>query len=557
MQELSRRSVLGATAGAALVQTVAAGGAARAADSAAARQYADLPSLDLKQSGQLRHAHNIAQQLPGDYTYMQGPDPDNIGDFEGYRWQLKFMMQAQALAYKNYLPAAPGAFKADYKRLMDKLLCRDCWNYWATMSRFSKATPPVGIAPGEGWWDPIVKENIFYSGIVVSMAAQYAYLFNDHSYDRMGSIAFDRPHYAKGPQRVEYSLPSALDTIYWQMVENGYLGVACQPDSVFNSCSQMPIEAMRFEDFRHGTQRADEVITNHREAWRRLGGYIDGKPMPTVHLMSANKTVNIPWGLGYFVFNNWNPEYFRSTYPMTKASILRKDANGRIEVYAMAQYGETEKAFLEGLPQPPVKRESKGGQAVAGAHGTVALFLAEAGDPDVLTLLKQVDAHMNPTWANGGLYYPRRDADWDDEGNVIGVAPTASHAYGLARLDGGDGLHDLFANPMPKTRWDEPYLADVSPEVDVARAVFVEADNRLVLRVRPPHGAGRSEARLTLANAKRPGQGWTLAVNGRKMASGATSGAIDASTGRAEWQQDNLVATLPVTRPTDIVMSWT
>lgn len=559
MNTLSRRSVLGGMAAGSLLMKTGRKSLAHIAE-AHKSEFAALPCLDTRQSGYLRHFRNIGAigaRLPGEFAYMQANDPDNLGDYTGYRWQLQAMMDAMTLAYRNYLPAAPGVFKSDYQRLLGMLLRRECWNYWHDMSRFYKTAPPPGVPPGRGWWDPIVKGNIYYSGILTAMVAQYAYYFNDDKYDQMGALTFDRPMYAVGPLEVGYSLASALDVLYQQFVASGYLGVCCMPDMVFNSCNQFAIRAFNYQDRRKGTARAAEVTAAHLKAWRRLGGYIDGKPMPCVWLERERKVLDIPWEPGYFVFNTWNPEYFQSTYTLAKATAVRKASPTRLEVYGPAQYAETEKAFLSNSPQPAVSFANNDGQAVAGPQGTVAVLMSEAGDPDLDLLMRQVDAYLSPTWKDGGLYYPRRDADWDEAGNVIGVAPTSSHAYALARINRRNGLHDLFAIPMLASQWEEPYVAETSEDVDVGRAVFLSEQNKLVLLLRPPHATERVTAELSIANVKRQGQSWTLTADGKKLASGTPSGEVRSSIGKIGWQADRLQLALPVTRSTNVVLSWT
>lgn len=64
----------------------------------------------------------------------------------------------------------------------------------------------------------------------------------------------------------EYDEDSLSETIYWQMVENGYLGVACGPNCIFQICNQPSIIAFRLENFVNGTSRADEITEGHLNA---------------------------------------------------------------------------------------------------------------------------------------------------------------------------------------------------------------------------------------------------------------------------------------------------
>lgn len=556
MTDVSRRTIL--AAGTALTIAGSANRTFAAPKVDRPSEHDAIPLLDEKQTGQLRHFRNIAQQLPNDFTFMQGTDPDQIDDYSNYRFQLSPMMIAFALTLQHHTPAAQGVYAADYRRLMTKLLQRETWNYWSEVSRYSPETPPPGITKGQGWWDPIIKGNIFYSGPLIAGAAQYAWFFNDDRYDAPDAFRFERSPFAPGPKAVEYSLKSAADQVYWQLVEKGFMGVACLPDMLFNSCPQFAINAFRFQDLRHGTSRAEEVVVAHKRAWERYGGYAAGKPMPCMLKESTGEIVNVPWGLGYYIFNTWNPEYFRSTYAMTRATNVL-ETNRRLEVYGVKQWGDTQAAFLAGTRPPPVEKTSMGGQAVAGPYGTISVMMSEAGDSSAHRLIEQADASMNPQWVNGGYHYPRNDADWDSDGNVVGVTATTTASLAVARLNPNDGLRALFANPLPVSRWQEPYIADASREIDVPRATFLAAQNKLVIALRPQYGAGLTPTRLALANVNRQGQSWTLTIDGHTAARGTASGQIVGSKGHGQtaWEGDKLVISLPVSRLTNLVMSWT
>lgn len=50
--------------------------------------------------------------------------------------------------------------------------------------------------------------------------------------------------------------------------------------------------------------------------------------------------------------------------------------------------------------------------------GHVAQGMSEiVGSPDLDALLLHADTYLQPSWAQGGLYYARCDRYWDDEGN--------------------------------------------------------------------------------------------------------------------------------------------
>ncbi|MDB6001894.1 MAG: hypothetical protein JWP52_3593 [Rhizobacter sp.] len=72
-------------------------------------------------------------------------------------------------------------------------------------------------------------------------------------------------------KRFEYDQHSLNDHLYWQMVESGYLGVACEPNCVFQICNQPAILGFRMHDLVHGGSRADEVTRGYEQAWKEFG----------------------------------------------------------------------------------------------------------------------------------------------------------------------------------------------------------------------------------------------------------------------------------------------
>ncbi len=81
--------------------------------------------------------------------------------------------------------------------------------------------------------------------------------------------------------------------------------------------------------------------------------------------------------------------------------------------------------------------------------GYVAEWLSEVGKPgDLDALLRHADTYLNPTWANGGLYYPRCDTAANSDGNWRHMDPfTGNAAIGYARLNVPDGQKIMWEHP--------------------------------------------------------------------------------------------------------------
>ena len=75
------------------------------------------------------------------------------------------------------------------------------------------------------------------------MISLYTMLFQDHRYDKEGSILFDwNPlFYGMGQETYSYSRLSLQEIILSQMESSGWKGVCCEPNMVFIVCNQFPV----------------------------------------------------------------------------------------------------------------------------------------------------------------------------------------------------------------------------------------------------------------------------------------------------------------------------
>ena len=126
---------------------------------------------------------------------------------------------------------------------------------------------------------------------------------------------------------------------------------------------------------------------------------------------------------------------------------------------------------------------------------------------------------MNPTWMNGGLYYPRHDQTYDTEGHLTVMEPLTGNALlAYARLNVADGLWGLYNRPWDRTHFEQPALTDVAFNVEVSRAWFDVDTQSLVFTVRR-HPDRRGDAVMVIGNMEKRGP-WTLFCDGSPVASG-------------------------------------
>src|SRR5450756_2520811 len=222
------------------------------------------------QRGHVRRMLNLAAQLPDDWSGMMGKTTLQE-DFGALRFQLAYMALALGLTHVHRLPAAPGYFRKPLQRLIEKMRSPDVWTYWHYVST---GNGPLNKAHGElpAEWNPVIKDNIMYSAYLQSMALLYHYLFDDDRYARAGALSLVmRPLFWGEEKRFDYDERSLNQHIYWSMVQRGYLGVACEPNCVFQICNQVPIIGFRLHDLIFGGSMAEEVTQGYLKAWADFG----------------------------------------------------------------------------------------------------------------------------------------------------------------------------------------------------------------------------------------------------------------------------------------------
>lgn len=449
--------------------------------------------LDDVQLGHVRHIDALSRQQRNDWSGMHGR---GIGqdDFGGYRFQLAYSAYALALAHRHRLPNAPGVFAPVFARLVEKILEPEVWLYWRDVSRGGSIFNAHLVDRLHEEWDPVGQDNIMYSAYVQSMAVMYDVLFDDHRFAQPGALTFDHWSFFWGgqPKHFPYDQDTLTEHLYWQMVRNGYVGIACEPNCIFQICNQPAIIGFRMHDVLTGGSRAEEVVAGYEQAWRDLGR-LDGNGHYNMMISEDTRAVRpnaltAPWVDAWCgaLMNTWNGDFVREHYPRQLGELVVPGRDGALSV----------------VFPPPM--DVMGRRVVNDTcdFGWVAVWASEMGDADTLRgLLTHADRHMAPTWRDGALCYPRNDTRTDADGNRTQVEPlTGNTLLGYARLNVPDGLRRLYEQPWDRSHFTEPLVKEVSDDVDVTRAVFDRPTRRLRLTLRRRAGSV-GPGRVVISNA--------------------------------------------------------
>lgn len=504
--------------------------------SATASKPQGIPAgLDDVQAGHLRRIIDLSELLPEDWSGMMGRSTLQE-DFDALRFQLAYMSYALALCHVHRLPAAPVVFRKPFERLIGKMLSQDVWTYWHYVST---GNGPMNRALGElpAKWNPVEVDNIMYSAYIQSMALLYHYLFDDPKFAQEGGLSFKlQPlFWGNGGQTFPYDEKSLTQHIYWNMVEKGYLGVACEPNCVFQICNQPAIFGFRLHDFLYGGTMAEEVTEGYRRAWADFGildaaGHYNIVVQEQEHVLLQRPPA--PWAdfwLGALM-HMWDPEGVKAAYPGQMAHWAQKGPN-------------------ETLWIPPSIRPEGMGPETSNAldFGWAAVCASEVGDQETLDkLLAYADGFLTPTWNDGAFYYRRRDGWLNDSGQLHAMDPHTGNALlAYARLNVPDGLRQLYAQPLDAARFDDPALVDMTDGLDV-RVAYYDRDRSILNVVIRPGRADRNDAELTVSNVWGRGA-WRLFVDGDHVATGdQTDVTITRGAVSARRSENGLVLRLPI-----------
>jgi hypothetical protein len=503
--------------------------------------------LDRLQLGHLRHFSNLARQLPNQWELMKGKGYGQE-DFGGYRFQLAYMAYALALTHRHRLPAAPGVFRPTFQYLIEKMLLPEVWMYWRDVSRGGSIFNAHLVSGYREEWNPVARDNIMYSAYVQSMALLYHYLFDDDRYARPRALTFRYWSYFWGGEekRFEYDERALNDHIYWQMVESGYLGIACEPNCVFQICNQPAILGFRMHDLVYGGSVADEVVRGYEQAWKEFGRIGENGHY---HIMMSQDTRAVrqnvgkaPWVDAWCgaLMNMWNREFVHEHYPRQIKALIKGGEEGALSI---------------NVGQRPLLM----GQTIVTDDcdfGWVAAWASEMGDGETLRgLLTHAERYMAPRWTEGGLYYPRNDQPEDARGHRTLMEPMSGNVLlGYARLNIPDGLWHLYNEPWSKTHFEEPAIIDVAGDIDVSRAVFEGEDSRLNFSVvRRTDGCG--DGHVLIGNALSRGP-WSLTSNGHLVGRGSGQQVQLAGAVQITIKGEEIELQLPRGTPFDFKMTF-
>jgi linalool dehydratase/isomerase-like protein len=381
------------------------------------------------------------------------------------RYQLNYIAFALAMAQYTRTPAFSGYLAEAQRSLIDKMLDRQVWEYWALMNLV-----------GNLRWDPdpIARDNVMYSGYLGVMIGLYETLNGDRRYGLPGALTLRwsrRRSYA-------YDFASVAEAIRRNMLRSSTTQYCCEPHLVYPICNTFALNTLLMHDRLRATELTGDLVRRVRESYAREGFLrADGRFVPGRHQLGmtlppvlANDALMAYWLHGAM------PGLAERTWRVVRERLLRLTGDRII------------------LRIAPWERLDVGNYSLGDTMTRVFTFLAarEMGDGDVASALQRSIDEEQQVVRSGARRY-------------TGVSTLTNAAHALARFTRRGAMRDLIHGWVPAAWRTGPLLsATADPDALVARAVTDGEALDLVLRpASRPHRTTLAFARMVPGRAYR------------------------------------------------------
>jgi len=365
----------------------------------------DYPAIGDEELGQLRWVMKIANQDLSDFTNFQQVDDQGVS---ACRYSIAFSAYFLALEQYHKFPAWRDGVRVPLDRLIQRMLQKRIWQYWAHESQGVTKFEPNMDRPYPQNLDPVSYGNIMYSGHVGQMINLYQMLYNDLKWDAPGSMVFnwdDKTQFVYDNKKLQ-------EVMFLQMMENPVPGIECERNAIFPACNTHPMLSWLLYDKTHGTRYFDAAHPLFDKFFETQ--FIN----PKTHALGAFYLIKQGW-----VFSAWNPKYGNKMDPLI-AEMVKKGVNfnssgndGWIATFMHGWNPKLIESLYPYMKKDMVKNHPDGSATLntdpLAADAYYAFFTAltaEVGDAKTRDgLLKTIDAQFSPVWQDGTYHYPFMD----------------------------------------------------------------------------------------------------------------------------------------------------
>ncbi|MBF0442148.1 MAG: hypothetical protein HQK54_09600 [Oligoflexales bacterium] len=486
------------------------------------------PIISDIEMGHLRYSIKIARQSLEDFSLIPPTDVYWIGGsgkhqatMSSTRYTLGFMTYFLALEQFSKIPAYTELVKPTMDRMIQKMLQREVWSYWAEVSRGVPPAEPNLDRPYPEEHDPVANRNIMYSGHLAHMVSLYEKLYGDFKWAAPNSMEFAW----SDKEKYYYDTHLLHKVIYDQFVRLPDHAIECSPNMAFPVCNQHPVIALMLYDQIYKTSYFPTVRKLHTQFYLdnqiidpkdhtvaglmlvkqhtvvnrrnpRFGNVMDLviRPLNWMHIVETYTGAVDGWN-GAFM-NGWDPESVKEHYPYQKKDyvVVKNDKIAYIK----------HKGAYEQLSAP-----------------FFAVLAAEMGDLKLRDqLINWSASKFKAQWdREGGYFYPAGVempiTIWPST-RFRGV-PLTDKLAALASANSKDGIRKMHLEPFPGADEKSPRVEGVPfPMLLIRRAIYDPSIKSLIITAKPGVTGGIQKASLRVTRLD-PKETWNLYVDGRRV----------------------------------------
>ena len=448
------------------------------------------PFLTLESLGHLNYLRSVLAQPGGSWEGFYEPQSPSMNF--ALRYQLAFGAYAVAA-----LAQRTPAYRAPYAEAMlgaiEKMLDVAAWGYWRAPAEESAApalaqsghlavlASPHARRPLGPPSDPIVRDNLQYSGHLSTMLGLYEKLTGDRGYDRPFTLTDP-----ESSASYTYTHSEVAGRIHAQQLESPIGGVYCETGTAYVPCNNHALASNALHDAVHGTsyrtanarwlRTVRKRMVLHGPAIRGIFAVCYVRDLHTAAPVAFNFTD--AWGLAFLL--PFDRGLVRKLYPKFRRRVTRAGAEG---------------AYLSSAPLSEKMEISD----VAINTGFALVVARGIGDGE---LAGELAGYAKATFGAG----------WDGPRYLYSDAARTLHSTALYALagaiePGGESLARLFNAAPDRVEEGWPLLKEVSPSdgsVGVSTAYYEPSERTLHISLRQVGSAealrhaGSQTATLTL-----------------------------------------------------------
>ncbi len=248
---------------------------------AADRRPTELSAQDLALS---RFVVDLALQPHDSFTGFEVIEQFQLSSL---RYQLTGAQMALAAYQSSHVPAFTGYLAEAQRAIIIKMTHPKVWGYWFWENLLGNFRVDR---------DPIVHENIMFSGYLAAMLGSYTAVNDDDRFNTDGALTFTHRD-----RQFRYDHHSIVRAVYDNMDRSDFCLYPCEPNFVYSVCNAIGLAGLAGYDHRYQTDYTGRIRERFVTAWDNEFTGFSGRPilmrsrrlgltLPTVK-MAANDAV--------------------------------------------------------------------------------------------------------------------------------------------------------------------------------------------------------------------------------------------------------------------------